>query len=532
MKKLPVGIYSFEFIRRHDHIYVDKTRHIYEMITNGMFYFMSRPRRFGKSLLVTTLWNLFAGRKDLFEGLWIAEHGDWAWEKHPIILLDFNGIPGSTPEELRVGLLLNLQRIAEEHGIISKVDIPAVLFQELILELYKKTKTPVVILIDEYDKRIIDHLGQGDAGMKIAHANRAILKQFFGVLKDTTVASSLRFVFLTGVSKFSKVSIFSELNNLNDLTMQEKYADMLGYTQTELESYFSDYITQLAEKLGWTLEQVKQELARHYNGYRFSDREIKVYNPFSILKAFDELNFKNHWFETGTPTFLVNLLREQEVDLPSLEGAISDVTVFSVYDIDHLQPEALMFQTGYLTIKAINGELYSLDYPNYEVKTSFGKFLLYAFAQRQEQKISSHVLRLAHYLQAENFETFFESMTAIFAAIPYDIQTKRDEAYYHTIFYLMMSASGGASQSSLLTCDGRIDLVVTVKDKVYIMEFKCNQSAAIALQQIKTQGYADRYRGSDLQIISLGINFSSENRNITEWQAESKGVIYPLDSAK
>jgi len=521
MKKLPVGIYSFEFIRRHNHIYVDKTRHIYQMITDGMFYFLSRPRRFGKSLLVTTLWNLFDGRKELFEGLWITEHSDWAWQKHPVILLDFNGIPGSTPEELRQGLLLSLQRIAEESGLSHKVDFPEIQFKELILGLYEKTKVPVVILIDEYDKRIIDHLGKGEASMTIAKANRDILKQFYGVLKDTSVAASVRFVFLTGVSKFSKVSIFSELNNLNDLTMQDYYADMLGYTQEELESYFSEYIDLLAKKLNWTLEQVKQELARHYNGYRFSERNVKVYNPFSILKSFNELNFKNHWFETGTPTFLVNLLREQQYDLPQVEQLQVSQASFTTFEIDDLLPEALLFQTGYVTIQDVQGEIYSLSYPNQEVKTALHESLLFAWATGLKRTNSSHVLRLAHYLQAENFEAFFESLTAIFAAIPYDIQTNRDEAYYHTLFYLMISASGGTSQSGLLTCRGRIDLVVTFKDKVYIIEFKCNHSAAMALQQIKDKRYADRYRNSGLRVTLMGINFSSETRNVAEWLVET-----------
>ncbi len=518
MKKLPVGIYSFEFIRRHDHVYVDKTRQLYQMINDGVFYFLSRPRRFGKTLMVTTLWALFEGRKDLFEGLWIAEHSDWAWEKHPVILLDFNGIPGSTPEELRACLASRLEQIAQNEGVSLKPEAVERQFQSLIMALYQKTARPVVILIDEYDKRIIDHLGQ--ASMYIAKANRAVLKQFFGVLKDASVASVLRFVFLTGVSKFSKVSIFSELNNLYDISMSEDYAAIVGYTQAELESYFGEHLERLGQKLGLSLAEVKRELAHYYNGYRFTEGEVKVYNPFSILSALQGRILRNYWFESGTPTFLVNLLHEQQVDLPALENLTLDASIFTVYDLEHLKPEALMFQTGYLTITDVSGEFYTLNYPNYEVKSSFGKFLLYSFAERQQQKISSPVLRLAKYLQEDNLPAFFESLTAIFAAIPYDIQTKRDEAYYHTLFYLMIMASGGQAQSGLLTCQGRIDLVVLFNDKVYVIEFKCNQSAAVALQQIKDKKYADRYRGSGLQITLIGINFSRDTRNVAEWQAE------------
>jgi len=367
---------------------------------------------------------------------------------------------------------------------------------------------------------MIDHIGQGEERLKIAKANRDILKRFFGVLKGVNISPALRFVFLTGVSKFSKVSIFSELNNLSDLTMDMRYADMLGYTQAELKSNFSDHLVQLAQQLDWSMERLLEELAYRYNGYRFSQREVKVYNPFSILNALDKLEFQNYWFESGTPTFLVNLLQEKQYNLSRLEGLEVDQSAFTTFDLDNLKPEALLFQTGYLTIRQIEDELYTLDYPNHEVKNSFTKMLLYAVAGQQENGISSYMIRLLIYLRDGKMDNFFETVQVIFAMIPYDIQTKRDEAYYHTLFYLMISASGGHAQNSLLTNRGRIDMVVEFRDKIYIVEFKCNQSAAMAIQQIETKGYADRYKQDGRKIILMGLNFSTEQRNLVEWQVK------------
>ena len=519
MKKLPIGIQAFEIMRTQGYLYVDKTRYVHRMVDEGMFYFMARPRRFGKSLLVSTLKCLFQGKKELFEGLWIAEHSDWEWQAHPVIVIDFNEIAHDTPEHLQLALDEYVTSIARQSQIVLESTLLVSKFRELICELYRKTGVLVPVFVDEYDKPIIDHLGKGDEGLEIARANRDILKSFFGVLKGATVSTALRFVFLTGVSRFSKVSIFSELNNLNDISMHEYYAPMLGYTQEELEVYFGDYVQRLAGKLGYSEDKVKAALAQHYDGYRFSERDVRVYNPFSVLKAFDQKQFKNYWFETGTPTFLVNLLKQREYNLPQIEGLQVSRSIFTTFEIDRLIPEALLFQTGYLTIAGVEDEIYTLDYPNREVKTAFTESLLFS-TEGIENRASSHVLRLSRYLQREEMEAFFETVTAIFASIPYDIETKRDEAYFHTIFYLMISASGGAAQSSVLTCRGRIDLVVTFSDKVYLIEFKCNQSTEAGIRQIREQGYAEKYRQSDKKIVLVGINFSTEKRNLEAWQVQ------------
>jgi len=520
-KKLPVSINDFETMRRDGYVYVDKTRLIHRMVTQGKFYFLSRPRRFGKSVLATTLKCLYQGRKELFDGLWIAEGERWEWREHPVITLDFTGISNSTPEALQQDLDTRLHRIAADYGVVVQAPSLASKFTELIQVLSQKFDAPAAILIDEYDKPIIDHLGRGEAEFAIAKANRDVLKRFFGVLKDITIAPMLRFVFLTGVTRFSKVSIFSELNNLDDISMNDAYAGLLGYTQEELARDFAPCLRRFADRLGWTVEQVLTKLAEQYNGYRFTDAELTVYNPCSILKALNVNKFEDFWFETGTPTFLINLLFQEQYALPEIELGI-EVTraAFTTFDIERLSPEALLFQTGYATIKAFEDGVYTLSYPNREVKNAFSESLLWELAKGAPKRISSSITRLAGYLEKKQFETFFETMTAIFAAIPYDIEAKRDEAYFHTLFYLMMTASGIDARSSVLTCRGRIDLALVGKNAIYIIEFKCGQSADTAIRQIRANGYADPYRAEGKAIWLIGIEFSPELRNVAGWKIE------------
>ncbi len=518
LPKLPIGISSFEVLRTRENVYVDKTALIYRLVTEGLYYFLSRPRRFGKSLLVSTLKCLFEGRRELFDGLWIAQHGDWDWQPHPVVHLDFNEISHDTPENFALDLQRALLNVAQAYQVDLVEPLLKGQFKELLLKLQHSTGQPVVVLIDEYDKPIIDHLGQGESRLQIAEANRAIQKQFFGVLKGGTVMDILRLVFITGISRFSRVSIFSELNNLIDLTMHARYATLLGYTHEEVARDFASHLERFAASLDISHAILMKRFEDYYNGYRFSKKVVTVYNPFSTLRALDEQDFGQYWFETGTPTFLVNLLWEKTFPLPQIEALQSTENVFASYDIRQLSPEALLFQTGYVTIKDVQGRLYTFGYPNLEVKNAFLEMLLHAWLGRAREPGDARFLLLAQYLQEENFASFFETVQAIFASIPYDIQTKRDEAYYHTLFYLMVSASGVWARSSPLTCRGRIDLVVELPDKVYIIEFKCNQSAEVALQQIQEQGYADPYRQSGKRILLMGINFSTEARNLAAWQ--------------
>ncbi|MDM8538423.1 AAA family ATPase, partial [Desulfobacterales bacterium HSG17] len=407
----------------------------------------------------------------------------------------------------------------QTYNIVLKKSLLKEQFKELILALYQKTGIPVVILIDEYDKPLIDYLGKGEKALETARANRDILKYFFGVIKGGEVSSVLRFVFITGVSKFSRVSIFSELNNLKDITMNRHYAEMLGYTQTEIETCFTDHIESFAKEYSQSSEQIIRELKIHYNGYRFSEKESQVYNPFSVLNSLSDQAFKHYWFETGTPTFLVNLLKEANWYLPKIEEMQTVESIFSMYELDDLKPEALLFQTGYVTIKNVKNRLYSFGYPNQEVKTAFLETLLHSYIKGISDR--SRFVLLAEYLFAEDMDAFIETMKAIFASIPYSIESKRDEAYFHTIFYLMVCASGVNANSEVLTCDGRIDLAMEFPDKTYVIEFKCNQSADAALKQIRDKNYALKYRQSEKKIILMGINFDTEKRNISEWKLDN-----------
>ena len=518
LPNLPVGKSSFESIREKRDLYVDKTRLIYQMVSQGEYYFLARPRRFGKSLTVSTLRCLFEGRRDLFEGLWIAEHGQWDWLEHPVILLDFNGISHDTNENLQTSLARTLVKISERNGLIADAPLIKDGFKELILALHEKTGRQVVILVDEYDKPLIDHLGKGEAELNTAIRNRDTLKHFFGVIKDGDVARALRFVFITGVSKFSRVSIFSELNNLSDLSMNRHYAELLGYTQEELENRFADHAACFGRESGTTKQAVLDQLRILYNGYRFSEKDVRVYNPFSVLNALQEHAYRNYWFETGTPTFLINLLQEQNWYPPKIENLHATEALFSTYDLENLRLEALLFQTGYVTIKDIEYGIFTFDYPNQEVKTAFLEMLLQAFTENS-QEISRFKL-LAEYQREENLNAFMDTVAAVFKSIAYTLETKRDEAYFHTVFYLMVSASGVDVRSEVLTCDGRIDLVMHAGETVYIIEFKCNQNADAALRQIRDKGYAHAYRQPGRKVVLLGINFDTGKRNVGEWKME------------
>jgi hypothetical protein len=519
--KLPIDLQSFEIIRREGFLYVDKTPWIHRMLAEGRYYFLARPRRFGKTLMVSTLRNLFAGNRDLFKGLCIDTHGNWAWETFPVILLDFNTIPRDTPDNFRLALERRLTALAETSGLELTEPLLGQRLEELILALYRKTGRPVVILVDEYDKPIIDHLGKGDAALEIARANRDILKSFLGTLKGADVASHTRFVFITGVSKFSRVSIFSDLNNLIDITMEEGYAAIMGYTHDDVMRDFGSYLEDMARSLRVPIDQACDLLRLQYDGYRFSENPVQLYNPFSIMRAFREGKLGNYWFETGTPTFLINLLRERNYPLPDMENMEVTRSIFSVYDLERLSVEALLFQTGYLTIKDVKDEMWRLGYPNLEVKCTFLKHLFYSFTEGLPGPDQSRFMRLSRYLQTEDLEAFFETVNAIFATIPYALKGEPNEAWFHTLFYLMVSASGAQVQSEVLTSHGRIDLVVHFPDKTWIMEFKCNQSPEAGLKQIHEKGYADPYKGLGKKLLLLGIGFDPKQRQVAGWAVET-----------
>ncbi|MCD4738665.1 MAG: AAA family ATPase, partial [Anaerolineae bacterium] len=430
LKPLPVGISTFRDIIEGQFLYVDKTREIYELVRypKGV-YFLSRPRRFGKSLLISTLKEIFEGRRELFAGLWIYESA-YRWEEYPVIRIDFSQLKVATAAELEQGLMEYLDRIAQQHHVELRGSAYYLRFSDLIRQLAEKGK--VVVLIDEYDKPLVDNLQNVEEARRI----REVLRGFYTILKG--LDEYLRFVLLTGVSKFSKVGVFSGLNNLDDITMSPLFATLLGITEAELRSYFADYLQSLSAERKLSSEELLQQVRHWYDGFCFAADCQPVYNPFSLLKFFKHRRFANYWFETGTPTFLVNLIREQEYDIQLMEELVVDELAFSSYEIGNLSVIPLLFQTGYLTIQSYEpaARLYKLYYPNYEVENAFSRYLLSSFVTVESGLTGGYLWRLAEALHARDFDTFFEVLRIFLADIPYDIQLPR-ERYYQTIFYLL-----------------------------------------------------------------------------------------------
>ncbi len=514
MKKLlPVGIQTFRKIREENCLYVDKTRQIYDLITAGTTYFLSRPRRFGKSLLISTLEAIFKGEKKLFQGLDI-ERMDYDWKPYPVVRIDFSTLNKDNEKELKKDLLLTLESIAKEYNItLAKHIHPTSYFKLLLQELSKINR--VVILIDEYDAPIIKHIGNN---VELAAQNREFLKEFYTVIKGQD--QYLKFVFLTGVSKFSKVGVFSGLNNLEDITMDEHYSGLLGWTQKELESNFQTQIKSLAQREEETEQKIIKKIKYWYNGYRFSAKKLYVYNPFSTLLLFKQKSFKFHWFETGTPTFLIELMKKQNTfSLKEMVDNQVSEEAFSSYEIENLEVLPLLFQTGYLTIKEVNKTpdemLYKLDYPNFEVKRALVMNLLGSYAYVDKTLSRSYLEKLICSLDQNNLGNFFETLSIFFVNIPYTIQLKQ-EKYYQTIFYLIFSLLGLRVQAEVTTNRGRIDAVIELEESVYIFEFKLFGTPQEALAQIKEKQYYEKYLDLEKKIILVGVAFDSEERNIGE----------------
>ncbi len=516
MKRLPLDTSSFRRIRERGWLYVDKTSWIYRMITEGTCYFFSRPRRFGKSLTISTLKELFRGNKKLFEGLYIYDK--WDFDPHPVLLFDFNEIRHDTPENFEKALRQVLIDFAEEYEISLSSKNIIYDFKKLLVKIYEKTGKSIVILIDEYDKPIIDHLGLGEERFQIALKNRDIMKQFFGVLKGGNVVDVLGFVFVTGVSAFTKVSIFSEWNNLKDITASPKYADFLGYTEEELLDVFGEYLDSFCKEAGFkNKEECLKKIRYWYNGYRFSpEREIHVYNPISLMYCLSEGYFDNWWFKTATPTFLVNLLKERSYLIPDLEHLVVSKDFLNAFSVENLRIEALLFQSGYLTIKDYDGEQFiRLGFPNWEVKRSFSGSLLEGIYEASPivRKLADE---LGKALYTEDWEEVRGLLNQILAQIPYPLYQKADERFFHTVFYLVLCLIGYDAEAETLSPGGRGDMVVKMGGTVFVMEFKAGGSAEEALKQIEEKGYARKFEGRGLKILKLGIIFAPEKREVVE----------------
>jgi Predicted AAA-ATPase/PD-(D/E)XK nuclease superfamily len=497
MRRYPVGIQDFSEIRKGNYVYVDKTTFIEKLFVHGKYYFLSRPRRFGKSLLLSTLDYLFQGRKELFEGLHIENNWDWT-KKYPIIKISFSNI-GHKELGLQPAINKCLDDIAAKHGIVLKENFNSGKFRSLIENLSAQ-KGSVAVLIDEYDKPIIDYL---NIDINRAIENREILKNFYSVLKDAD--PYLKMVFITGVSKFSRVSIFSDLNNLSDLSIDPNFSGVCGITQQELDSIFEE------ELAVFDAEKIKL----WYNGYSWNETE-SVYNPFSILSFFVKRVFQNYWFETGTPTFLINLAKK--IHLYAFENSTVSQTQLGSYDIERLQVLPLMFQTGYLTIKSYNHEtgIYTLDYPNLEVRLSYLEMLLDSYQQNEFEAGRILAIKLRSILENAELDRLQSLFNNIFKSIPYEIWQRENEHFYHAIIHLTFRLLGIYIESQVQTSDGRMDALVQTARYVYAFEFKLDGSAQDALQQVQKKAYLSPYLHQNKTCIGIGINFSSEAKKVQE----------------
>ena len=520
MQKLPIGEQEFTLLRARNELYVDKTRHIYALMNAGRFLFLSRPRRFGKSLLVTTLAEIYRGNRALFQGLWIEDKIDW--QPHPVILINFNGMD-YREQSLSDALTQYMDDVAAQYQITLLGQHYKEKFQELIVRLGQQgleqglPASNVILLVDEYDKPITDLLENEQKVQE--HVDT--LKNFYAVLKAPE-AIHLHFVFLTGVSKYGRISVFSDLNNLLDLTLDARFATLLGYTQTELEHYFTDYIDQLTTAYGVSRSTILEQIRFWYDGYSW-DGQQRVYVPFSTLVFFTQQRFANHWFATATPTFLIKLLRQKRIPAYTLEALTANNTLLESASVDALNVYALLFQTGYLTIKQLRlsfrGTQYTLGYPNYEVAEAFSQHLLADYLDSNANHLRIALLSdLNQALGTQNIARFVQLLQSVFASIPYTLFLE-EEAYYHSVIYLVLRLLNFQIDSEKLTNVGRIDAVLELDDLIYILEFKMS-TAEIALQQIRDKGYAHAFQVSGKPIFLVGIAFDKTKRNITDWKSE------------
>ena len=508
-RKLPIGIQTFREIREEDYYYVDKTAYIRRMMDEGKHYFLSRPRRFGKSLFLDTLKELFEGNESLFEGLHIHDRWDWSI-RNPVVRLSFGSGNFKEPGYLQANLPEQLAAIERRAGVVVESATASGRFAHLLEALYDQAGQSVAVLIDEYDKPILDALEVPE----VARANRDYLRGLYATIKDSD--AHVKFTFLTGVSKFSKVSLFSGLNNLKDITLDPRYSAICGYTDADLDAVFAPELPGLD----------RDEIRRWYNGYSWLGEE-KVYNPFDILLLFDRRRFGAWWFETGTPTFLVETLISRGVGALSLDNMLGSDDLLSSFDVDHIATEALLFQTGYLTIRRTEPRgsriYYRLSYPNEEVRQSLNESLLNHLTGSPGRQ-AEHSALLYDLLLANDFAGMESLFKAFFASIPYQWHTKNDianyEGYYASVFYSYFASVGLDIVVEDSSSHGRLDMAVLFNGNVYLFEFKVVELApeGAAMAQLKERRYADKYRARGEPIHLIAVEFSRESRNVAAFE--------------
>ena len=508
----PIGIQNFEQLRTRNCVYVDKTELVYKLVNTDQIYFFSRPRRFGKSLLVSTLEAYFQGKKELFEGL-AMERLEQEWEVCPVLHVDFSLTKYTELRDLTGQLNLFLSRWEEIYGKKEEEEGAAERLQGIILRAYAKTGKPVVVLIDEYDAPLFD--SNSDALLQQQLRNE--MRKFFSPLKG--LGQYLRFLFITGISKFSQLSIFSELNNLQNISMRDDFSALCGITEQELLTQLKPDIRQMAEANGETYEEACAHLKRQYDGYHFSKACADIYNPFSLFNAFNSKEYKNYWFSTGTPTFLIDILRHADFDVRALEGVEATDEQFDAPTEQITSPIPVLYQSGYLTIKGYdrNFQIYRLAYPNGEVRKGFIESLLPSYVHLPAQNNTFYVVSFLRDLMKGDVESCLERTRSFFASIPNDLENKT-EKHYQTIFYLLFRLMGQYVESEVKSSVGRADVVVQLQDVVYVFEFKYDGTPEEALAQIDSKQYAIPYRADGRRVVKIGVNFDSATRTIGGWK--------------
>lgn len=516
-RRYPIGIQNFEQLRNNNCVYVDKTELVYKLTHTDQVYFLSRPRRFGKSLLVSTLEAYFQGKKDLFRGL-AMERLEKDWESYPVLHIDFSISKYLSAHYLRSAINWFLERWEREYGccVEDKKDTPfSVRLGNVIECAYKKTGKAVVVLVDEYDSPMLDT----NSDVALQGELRGIMRDFFSPLKG--MGQYLRFLFITGISKFRQMSIFSELNNLKNISMHDDFSAICGITEQELLTELKTDIGRMAEANNETFEEACLHLKQRYDGYHFSKHCADIYNPFSLFNAFDAKEYKNFWFSTGTPTFLIDLLRECDFDVRSLEGIEAVDEQFDAPTERIVSPVPVLYQSGYLTIKGYDPDfrIYNLAYPNGEVRQGFVESLLPAYVHLPGENSTFYVVSFIRDLRKGDIESCLERTRSFFASIPNDLENKT-EKHYQTIFYLLFRLMGQYVDAEVKSAVGRADVVVRMKDAIYVFEFKFDGTPEEALAQIDSKQYAIPYQAEGRKVVKVGVNFDSATRTIGGWVVE------------
>lgn len=513
-KIYPIGIQNFEKIRKDGYFYIDKTALIYQLVKTGSYYFLSRPRRFGKSLLLSTLEAYFQGKKELFDGL-AMEKLEKDWIKYPILHLDLNAEKYTAPEALDQVLESALRGWEALYGAQDYERTFASRFQGIIQRACDKTGQRVVVLVDEYDKPMLQAIGHDE----LQKSYRETLKAFYGALKSKD--GCIKFGMLTGVTKFGKVSVFSDLNNLDDISMRNQYIDICGINEQELHDNLEDELHSLACAQGMTYDEICAKLQEYYDGYHFTHNSIGMYNPFSLLNTFKYNEFGSYWFETGTPTYLVELLKKHHYDLRRMAHEETTATVLNSIDSTSDNPIPVIYQSGYLTIKGYDQRfgIYRLGFPNREVEEGFINFLLPFYANTNAVESQFEIQKFVREVESGDYDSFFRRLQSFFADTPYELV--RDlELHYQNVLFIVFKLVGFYVKAEYHTSAGRIDLLLQTDKFIYVMEFKLDGTAEEALLQINEKHYAQPFENDDRKLFKIGVNFSAEMRNIEKWIVE------------